>query len=83
MQFIYSVLQGSGIKKGYRFIYLVDIKKVKDLWVDIKKKVRFMGRYKKRLDLWIDVFKKVRFIGRYYNIFVKVIKIKNIFDCLN
>lgn len=48
-------------------------KKRLDLWVDIKK----------RLDLWIDVFKKVRFIGRYYNIFVKVIKIKNIFDCLN
>lgn len=56
MQFIYSVLQGSGIKKGYRFIYLVDIKKVKDLWVDIKKgqiygqilikkKIKFMGRY--------------------------------------
>lgn len=42
-----------------------------------------MGRYKKRSDLWIDVFKKVRFIGRYHNISVKVIKIKNISDCLN
>lgn len=62
---------------------MVDIKKVKDLWVDIKKKVRFMGRYKKRSDLWIDVFIKVRFIGRYHNISVKVIKIKNISDCLN
>lgn len=52
-----------------------------------------MGRYKKGLDLWIDIKKKgqiygqilnkVRFMGRYYNIFIKVIKIKNIFDCLN
>lgn len=60
--------------------------------VDIKK-VRFMDRFKKRSDSWIDIkkkrpdswidIKKVRFIDRYHNISVKVIKIKNISDCLN
>lgn len=68
-------------QKKIRFI--VDIKKVRfmdrfkkrsDSWIDIKKK---------RSDLWIDIFKKVRFMGRYHNISVKVIKIKNISDCLN
>lgn len=51
--------------------------------VDIKK-VRFMDRFKKRSDSWIDIKKKkARFMDRYHNISVKVIKIKNISDCLN
>lgn len=58
------------------------IPKRSDSWIDIKK-VRFIDRYQKRSDLWIDIFLKVRFMGRYHNISVKVIKIKNISDCLN